>query len=311
MALKRVLVLGASGMLGSMVAAYLAEQETVSVRGTVRNPSILEDCRQRIRRAEWSLLDARDEGTWDPIDDADWIVNAIGVIKPLIHDEDAAEVASAIAVNSQFPFQLGMRAAAAGARVLQIATDCVYSGSKGLYSELDVHDALDVYGKTKSLGEARMSNVHHLRCSIVGPERYPGRSLLAWFLSQPVGSQVRGFANHLWNGLTTLHFAKLCGAIISQDIALPHLQHVIPGGVVSKAELLQAFAGAFERRDVTVEVVEADKAVNRTLATCNHELNDSLWHAAGYRATPSVAEMVAELALYPQPAAGCSKRSTS
>ena len=82
---------------------------------------------------------------------------------------------------------------------MQIATDCVYSGKKGSYNEDDLHDALDVYGKTKSLGEAQSPNLLNIRCSIIGPEQGKHVSLLEWFLTQEPGAKLQGFAHHHWN----------------------------------------------------------------------------------------------------------------
>src|SRR5207244_6584362 len=110
-------------------------------------------------------------------------------------------VRRAVAVNSLFPYALSDVAEAAGARVLQIATDCVFSGREGSYREDSPHDPLDVYGKTKSLGEVQAPHFLNLRCSIVGPEIRGFRSLLCWFLAQPRNARLRGFVNHWWNGV--------------------------------------------------------------------------------------------------------------
>ena len=170
----RVVVLGASGMLGSMVLSELAGDGTLEVTGTVR-----------------PALDAECAGVDDLarlLDGASWAVNAIGVIKPYIRDDEAAAVERAVRVNGLFPHLLARAAERTGCRVLQIATDCVYSGTIGNYREDAPHDALDVYGKTKSLGEVNSPAVHHLRCSIIGPEPKAHVSLLDWFLGPPSGS---------------------------------------------------------------------------------------------------------------------------
>jgi len=228
----------------------------------------------------------------------DWIVNAIGITKPLIRDDNLAEIERAIRINSVLPHLVAEFAANIGARVLQIATDCVYSGAKGSYVETDPHDALDVYGKTKSLGECYHPNVGHLRCSIVGPEPKDYKFLIEWFRRQPSGATVNGFVNHMWNGVTTLHFARLCRGVIESDLALPHIQHVVPAGIISKAAMLHEFAGAFGRGDITIRDANAAMVIDRTLATRNPELNAALWSAAGYLKPPTVPEMIAELARY-------------
>jgi dTDP-4-dehydrorhamnose reductase len=200
-------------------------------------------------------------------------------------------------VNALFPHLLA-RLTEGGPRVLQIATDCAYSGAKGSYLEGDPHDALDVYGKTKSLGETHAEHVHHLRCSIIGPEARAPKSLLGWFLAQPKGGAVNGFVNHRWNGVTTLHFARLCQGVIEQDLDLPHLQHVIPRGSVTKYEILQRLAECYDRGDVDVRPTDAAVVVDRTLETHDEQLNRMLWDAAGYSEPPGVSEMIEELARF-------------
>ena len=182
--------------------------------------------------------------------------------------------------------------------MLQIATDCVYSGAKGAYTESDLHDALDVYGKTKSLGETYLPSVSHLRCSIIGPEPKDFKFLIEWFRRQPNGAQVNGFTNHLWNGVTTLHFARVCEGVICKNIALPHLQHLVPAESETKSEMLRDFAEAYARPDIIIRDVEAKTVIDRTLSTSNIELNDALWRAAGYDQPPTVRQMIHELGAF-------------
>jgi dTDP-4-dehydrorhamnose reductase len=277
----RVLVLGVTGMLGEMVHRVLAAEPDLDVVGTAR------DRFEAGRDDPGQLIDAvRPE----------WIVNAIGVIKPRIDEGSPESVAAAVDVNSRFPYALAGAAEQYDARVIQIATDCVYSGRVGRYREDAQHDALDVYGKTKSLGEVMMPSVTHLRCSIIGPERPPGSSLLAWVLGHPQGATAPGFTDHIWNGVTTWHFGKLCAAMIRQDLDLPQLMHVVPGDTLTKAELLAAIADAFGRDDLVVEPGQSASAVDRSLDTLHADANRRLWHAAGYDAPPAVEQMVHELA---------------
>jgi dTDP-4-dehydrorhamnose reductase len=297
----KVVVLGASGMLGSMVLDYLARDPSLQLTATVRSRDLMKRLQSRLTGVEWRLLDAQQcnvRKISDALGDARWVINAIGIIKPYIHDDKAAEVERAVTVNCLFPHLLARAAEQSGCRVLQIATDCVYSGHKGHYTEKDNHDALDVYGKTKSIGETFSANMHHLRCSIIGPEPKGHLSLMDWFLQQPRNSHVNGYMNHQWNGVTTLHFAKVCQGIIKHMSDLPHIQHIIPTGTVSKAELLQSFGHEYKRGDIAITPVEAKEVINRTLATINSSLNRQLWKAAGYAKPPSVLEMVAELSKF-------------
>lgn len=295
----RVVVLGASGMLGSMLVDFLSRDSALEVTATVRGESLARTLKEKVPGVRSRLLDAERCGSaelLEVLNGARWAVNAIGVIKPYVHDDNAAEIYRAVQVNSLFPHVLARAAEQCGCRVLQIATDCVYSGSKGNYVENDPHDALDVYGKTKSLGEVYSSNVFQLRCSIIGPEIKTHVSLLDWFLDQERGTAVNGFTNHQWNGVTTLHFARLCQGIMTAELDLPHLQHVVPAGVVSKCELLQHFAREFQREDLSIQPAEARTVIDRTLNTTNQTLNRRIWACADYDEPPTISRMVQELA---------------
>ncbi len=285
-------------MLGSVVTDYLARDGSLAIIGTVRSPYLLDQCRSRLPGVNWRLFDCCDERTWDALEDVDWIVNAIGITKPLIHDDRPSEVERALRVNSLFPQRLGEWAAQRGSRVLQIATDCVYAGAKGRYVETDAHDALDVYGKTKSLGETWYASAHHLRCSIIGREFKDRKFLVEWFLGQPGGAQINGYTNHCWNGITTLQFARICYGVITNNLTLPHLQHIVPADAMTKADMLRTFAAAYRRDDVQIRRVEAASVIDRTLDTCDASLNSLLWSSAGYDRPPSVAEMIFEMARY-------------
>lgn len=298
--MKNVVVLGGSGMLGSMVVDVLRREQGLQVSATVRGAALAQHYARQAPDVDWRLLDcnAPPAGIRDAIAGADWVVNAIGITKPYAHDDNPEQVENAIRINAVFPYELAAAAREAGARVLQIATDCVYSGQQGGYSECSPHDALDVYGKTKSLGEVLYPGTHCLRCSIIGPEPKCYVFLIEWFRRQAQQAQVNGFVNHQWNGVTTLQFARLCAGAIREDLALPHLQHVIPAGSISKCELLEVFGREFARPDIEVRPVEAKTVVDRTLSTTNQDLNAALWAAAGYTRPPTVPEMVAELARF-------------
>jgi len=291
----KVLVLGGSGMLGSMVLDVFAKNRNFELAATVRADAELPvGVKQR-------YLDATTATVQDLtvlLDGCAWAVNCIGVIKVHIHDENSGEVERAIRVNSLFPHLLAQAGNRTNCRILQIATDCVFSGAEGRYLETSSHDPLDVYGKTKSLGEVRTQGFHNLRCSIIGPERKDKRSLLEWFLGQPKGAKVTGFLNHHWNGVTTLQFARICQGIIQGELALPALAHVVPADILSKGELLQVFATAYGRRDLTIDLQTVPQAVDRSLGTLDPVLNGTIWHAAGYPEPPRLAEMVEELAQF-------------
>lgn len=298
---KRVVILGGTGMLGSMLVDYLSKKSDLEITATVRFEETSRNLGVQFPNVKWKIFDANSLDLYkslDAINGSQWVINAIGIIKPLIHYDNPSEVERAIRINSLLPHLLAKKAQEVNSKVLQIATDCVYSGNKGQYIESDVHDALDVYGKTKSLGEVYSPNIFHLRCSIIGPEPKEFKSLLEWFLSQKMNAHVHGFTNHFWNGLTTLHFAKICYGIVSQDHRLSHIQHVVPDGKITKFDLLKVFSNYFKRDDILITPFETEIAIDRTLSTLDDTSNLHLWKSAGYSKPPSVPEMVKELANY-------------
>ena len=178
-------------------------------------------------------------------------------------------------------------------KIIQIGTDCVFSGATGKYLESSFQDAIDVYGKSKIGGEVVNLNKYLIRGSIVGPEAGQGKSLLNWFLNQSEG-KVNGFIDHMWNGITTLNFAKIVHGMIKTNNFKNNIQHVIPKDEVSKYDLLIYFKKFFGV-DVKVEKINSENSVNRTLKTENEDANKTLWLDAGYENIPTIEENIKEL----------------
>ena len=286
--MKKVLVLGATGMLGAACLEVLQQNRNLLVIGTSRYASDVMAEFDATSSSVSQLIESQNP---------DWIINCIGVIKPHINEKETNSILNAIEINSKFPSLLAKASEKSNIKIIQIATDCVYSGKTGGYSEKDLHDAEDVYGKTKSLGEVTYPNVMHLRVSIIGPEQRRSTSLLEWFRNQPHGQELNGFTDHLWNGVTTYHFARICEGIILSDNFKSGISHIIPGDVVAKSELLKYFASAYSRSDITINETESAKKVDRTLKTNDTQFNQILWKNAGYETPPSILEMVIEQSL--------------
>ena len=274
--MKNVLVLGVSGMLGSMVFDYLSKNSDLNVYGTVRNPKYKVD--------KVFLFDATDISQLETpqfLDlKIDYIINCIGITKPFSKDDDPAGVKRAIAINAKFPWELADHIKKYNIKVLQIATDCVYSGKKGSYLEDDSHDPLDVYGKSKSLGEVFDGSALLIRCSIIGPEPKEQKSFLyEWFLGQKTGDTIGGYEHHKWNGVTTLQFAQLCEKIILLDkfdelIQESPIQHFIQNSTVNKFELMHIFNDLFNKNLQINKVNIPDQSVDRSLGTKHHSLEN-------------------------------------
>jgi dTDP-4-dehydrorhamnose reductase len=199
-----------------------------------------------------------------------------------------------VSLNIDFPSNLAAAAEQGGIRVIQVATDCVFSGTAGNYSETSGHDALDVYGKTKSLGEVPSENAMHLRCSLVGPEIGRSSLFFEWVRNQPTGAKISGYTNHIWNGLSSRAFGKVVTGIVQKDLFSAGLQHLVPANQVTKDELVRMELAALGRGDVLVQSVAADIAVDRTLRTENSKQNSELFLAAGYSEIPTIEQMVLE-----------------
>ena len=287
--MKKVLVLGATGMLGSACYRVLSDSSTLSAEGTSRTSD--------------KLLRQMDAGDSNQVRklvskiQPDYVVNCIGIIKPHIAESDPDSIKRAILINSEFPIFLADLAVKADFKVIQIATDCVYSGKKGSYTEIDQHDATDVYGKTKSLGEVPSKNFLHLRASIIGPELGRSTSLLEWFKNQPKGSQLNGFEDHIWNGVTTYQFARLARGLIESESELSGTRHIVPANRVSKYELLNIFSNVYKRDDIQINKITSSNFIDRTLETENADVNLEIWNMGGYTSLPTIDEMVREQAI--------------
>jgi len=190
---------------------------------------------------------------------------------------------SAIKINSVFPWTLACVCKGAGAKLIHITTDCVYSGAVGQYTEDDEHDARDAYGKSKSLGEP--DNCMVLRTSIIGEEVHKNASLIEWVKSQR-GNTVNGYINHDWNGITTTQYAKTCDYIISNDMYVEGTYHVMSPKPVNKYELV-TLLGQKYNLDLTVNEFEASIRVDRTLGTVKSLCGDLN--------IPSIQQQIAEM----------------
>jgi len=284
---QTVVVVGGSGMLGSALFDLLDQEKGLDVYATYHE--------QDSPHPRWFWWEPGNELPPE-IGDPDWIVNAAGMIRTRIDESDWCSVQKAVEANATLPFALARAGLAHHSKVVQIATDCVFSGKKGPYSEGRTHDEFSVYGRTKSLGEIDAAHVLNLRCSIVGRE--PGsqrkRGLLEWFLSQP--KRVQGYTNHYWNGVTTQAFARVVRGLIQHpSLFAPGTQHLTPSGSVTKFELLGMFARAFDHR-IDIRPVEQKRRVDRRLETLDQVTNAALWRVAGYDSPPRIEEMVQALA---------------
>ena len=284
-----VLILGGAGMLGHRLWLELRERTDAFV--AVRRPFAsyralgLFEADRTIAECDATHDDDLDRAL--SVTHPDVIVNAVGVVK---QRREADHATTTIAVNSLLPHRLADRCVAAGARLIHISTDCVFSGARGSYTEADVPDARDLYGRSKLLGEPVRPGCLTLRTSMVGREIASAHGLVEWFLSRR-GETVRGFTRARFSGLTTIELSRVIAMLIESHQQLAGLWHVA-GEPIAKFDLLSMVNDRFRLGST----LEADDSF-----VCDRTLDASRFmNATGYR-PPSWPAMVAELAADPTP----------
>lgn len=161
------------------------------------------------------------------------VVNCIGIVKKLSESENPT---SAITINALFPHWLAELCQERGMRLIHISTDCVFSGKAGYYSEDDIPDPCDLYGRTKLLGEVTESRCLTLRTSIIGRELKRSTGLLEWFLSQR-GKVIQGYRYAIFSGFIASELASVLADIVANRPELGGLYH-ISSEPINKYELL-------------------------------------------------------------------------
>lgn len=288
--MAKVLILGGSGMIGAGLAESL-QGASIDVEVTSRSGHPI----PRIPGVNVFKFEAKTdslEALMRALDPGDYVINCIGMVKSLIHDGDRESRDAALYLNAMFPSKLAAYAEAHQLKVIQMATDCVYSGSTGEYSESSAHDALDVYGKTKSLGEVPSTSVMNLRVSVIGKG---SQGLYHWVASQEPGATINGYLDHQWNGITSVEYGRVITGIVRDDLFSAGVHHVVPTSSVNKNELVHLIAANAGRNDLEIVPVNSGNPVDRTLSTSDPEFNAKLWATAGRSTVPSVAELVAEI----------------
>jgi dTDP-4-dehydrorhamnose reductase len=180
------------------------------------------------------------------------VINCIGVVKQLAESGDPLAV---IPINSLLPHRLAQLCEVSGARLVHISTDCVFSGVKGMYTEADVSDATDLYGRSKYLGEVDYPHAVTLRTSIIGHELAGSQSLVGWFLAQQ--KSVKGFRRAIFSGLPTVELALVIRDYVIPRPELNGLYHV-SANPINKYELLQLIANVYGK---SVEIHSDDQLV--------------------------------------------------
>jgi len=254
--MKRILILGASGLIGHQIYQRLHACDDYKV---------LHMAHQRKLNDQTILLDARDEHRFEACIrelKPNVIVNAMGILI----SEANANPEHAIFLNAYIPHRLSRIADSLDAKLVHISTDCVFSGRKGSYIETDIKDADDIYGRAKGLGEVTTAPHLTLRTSVVGPELKEGEELFHWFMSQ--SGKIKGFTRALWSGVSTIELAKAVEWAIRQDVQ--GLYHITNGTPISKYDLLMLFK-KYTHKNIEIESVPG-RITDKTFLDTRHEL---------------------------------------
>lgn len=267
----KVLILGASGMLGHAVLQVMAASSTHDVLGSVRSDA----AKGRLPRSLADrLVAAGDVENQDVLVRLfrdfrpQVVINCIGLVKQLAQADDPL---AALQVNATLPHRILRLCELAGARLVHISTDCVFSGDRGRYSEDDVPDARDLYGRSKLLGEVASDAAITLRTSIIGHELADGHGLVNWFLQQQ--GQCPGYARAIFSGLPTIELAHVIRDVVLPRPDLVGIYHVA-SEPICKYDLLCLIAAAYGK---AIEIVPDQRLVlDRSL------LADRFKAATGY-----------------------------
>lgn len=282
----KILVLGASGMLGNAMMRVLSENQGIQVYGTMRSGSMKRYFREDIAER---LICGVDVEQQDSLMQAfvharpDVVINCVGLIKQL---SEANDPLLAVPINTLLPHRLARLCDLSGARLIHMSTDCVFSGKKGNYLESDVPDAEDLYGRTKLLGEVDYPHAITLRTSIIGHELQSSHGLVDWFLSQQ--GKCKGYTRAIFSGMPTVVLAR-----IVRDVVIPHLElhgvYHVAAAPISKYDLLSLVARVYGKE---IEIEPDDELViDRSLDASRFK------DATGY-AAPEWNEMIGLMHAY-------------
>ena len=256
----KLLVLGSSGLLGSSLLRYFSTQSNIEVYGTARSFRSICNMPPNVREHVTLGIDLDNIGQhFKFIADMrpDVILNCTGIVKQAANADDPL---SAISINALLPHRLARISADIGARLIHFSTDCVFSGSRGNYLEVDSPDPSDLYGRSKLLGEIDYGNVITLRTSMIGHELSGSRSLVSWFMSQKV--RVRGFRRAIFSGLPTVEIGRVLKQFVLPNTKLKGLYH-LSANPINKFDLLSLVAQTYGK---SIEVIPDDTLlVDRSL----------------------------------------------
>lgn len=253
----KILILGATGMIGQTMFKVLAQRMEWKVVGSIRSYKIESGFDNALIYAGTDLSNSDQLITLFNKVKPDVVVNCAGLTKHLTAGNDPV---SALTMNALLPNRLVQLCTMVNARLIHISTDCVFSGNAGNYCESDLPDATDIYGKTKAMGEVNGQNILTIRTSTIGHESGSKHGLLEWFLAQ---EQCKGYQRAIFSGLPTVELARVVRDVVIPNISLSGLYHV-GADPINKLSLLQLIANVYQAniKIIPDETVQIDRSLN-------------------------------------------------
>lgn len=259
----KVLVLGAGGMAGHVVALSLRkagyEVDTLSAKNPLDKQTLLLDVTNKEKLSRYLSTQEYDA-----------VVNCIGIL--VKQSDDRPDLAAYL--NAYLPHFLEDFYKDTRTKVIHLSTDCVFSGKNAPYKEDSPYDGELFYDRSKALGEINNSKDLTFRMSIIGPDMQPsGVGLFNWFYKQE--GEIPGYQKAIWSGITTIELAKGIKAALEQD--LTGLYHLVPGRGISKFGLLGVFKNVFGRDDISIapnDTVSLDKTLVNTRTDFDFTVGD-------------------------------------
>ncbi|MFZ2095294.1 MAG: SDR family oxidoreductase [Anaerolineales bacterium] len=263
----RILITGASGLLGLNLALETTHRHTVF--GTVNQNALKTDAFTVIQTdllapcAVERLLDQTQP---------DWVIHCAALA-----NLDACETDPLLAqqLNTDLPHTLASLVARSGARLIYVSTDSVFDGLDGNYTEDDAPSPLSVYSLTKLEGELAVAQADPgaiiARVNLYGWSLSGNRSLAEFFFSNlSQRKPVMGFTDVFFCPLLANHLAQLFVRMFEKKLS--GLYHVVSSECLSKYKfglrLAQRFnldGNLIKPTSVTQSGLKASRSPNLTL----------------------------------------------
>ena len=244
----KIIIIGSSGMLGSLAYDYFSDFYDVGIFNLKYNINNRIDYISELKKKNFDV-----------------ILNCAGKVK-----QKSTSLNELMPVNCLLPMDIS-NIHNRNFLFFHPSTDCVFSGKKkSKYNKENNHDATDNYGLTKSLSEKLIKKTKKniiIRTSIIGvTQKNTSSGILDWFLRKKSKKNINGYKNHFWNGITTLEWCHLVHKIIEKKITInnSNILQVANPSVLSKYDLLKLFNEIY-RTKKNIKSYNHDIDINRSL----------------------------------------------